>query len=126
MRDASISLALLLLVLALPAWPAKLIEPPPPPPMPDAQLEEDGSIKKPTPAASSRGQQLYENHCMGCHESVQYIRGARQIRSHSALRSTVARWAANTNLPWGDEEIEEVARYLDSRYYRFEQQSNLK
>lgn len=118
---------LLALTAALPAAAAKLVDAPPPPPLPEHELDADGTAQKPvTPGSPSRGQLLYENHCMSCHESVAAIQSKQQLRTHAALREAVARWAQNTGLRWREEEIEEVARYLGSRYYRFEQQSNLK
>ena len=127
MPTAKIYIAALTLTLSLPALAAKLIDAPPPPPMPDVPLEEDGTPQKPLlPGTPSRGQLLYENHCMGCHESVAQIRTRQQVKSQPALRQAVARWAANINLPWGKEEIEEVTRYLGTQYYKFEKQSGLK
>lgn len=127
MRTTTISIAVLSLLLSLPVCAAKLIYAPPPPAMPEAPLEEDGTPKKPALIdAPSRGQLLYENHCMACHESVVRIRTRQQVKSLPALRAEVARWATYANLPWSKEEIEEVARYLDTQYYRFEKQSGLK
>jgi mono/diheme cytochrome c family protein len=119
-------ISFLWLGLSMPALSAKLVDAPPPPPIPEAHLEEDGSPKKPPTADKvPRGQLLYENHCMGCHESVAQIRTRQQVKSIEALRTAVSRWVANTNLPWGKEEIEEVARYLGNQYYKFEKQSGL-
>lgn len=123
MRSAILAVCLL---LSLPVLAAKLVDAPPPPPIPDGEVERDGTPKaKALPPAASRGQQLYENHCMGCHESVDRIRTRPQVKTLSALRETVARWAANAQLPWGKEEIEEVTRYLGTRFYGFEHQSRL-
>jgi cytochrome c5 len=124
---AIVFVSLLLLAPALRASSVKLIDAPPPPPIPDAALEEDGTPKStPIKESTSRGQLLYENHCMGCHESVAQIRTRPQVKSQAALREAVARWAANTKLAWSREEIEEVTRYLGARYYGFEKQSGLK
>lgn len=113
-------------MLSLPVPAAKLVDAPPPPPIPDGEVERDGTPKAKAPQpAPSRGQQLYENHCMGCHESVDRIRSRPQVKTLSALRETVARWATNAQLPWGREEIEEVTRYLGTRFYGFERQSGL-
>ena len=70
----------------------------------------------------SRGQQLYENHCMGCHESVVQIRSAPTARSYRDLQHRVAHWASYLKLPWSEEEVADVARYLDAAHYRFETQ----
>lgn len=127
MRITAVSIAVFPLLLSLPVSAAKLIYAPPPPAMPDVQLEDDGTPKKPVlNEAPSRGQLLYENHCMACHESVSQIRTRQLVKSQAALREAVARWAVNANLPWSKEEIEEVTRYLGNRYYKFEKQSGLK
>lgn len=67
---------------------------------------------------ASRGQLLYENHCQGCHTSQLHIREQRRVRSIDELRGWVARWATTQQLRWGDEEIGDVTKYLNQRYYR--------
>ena len=114
-------IAAALLLQAPLAAAARLVEAPPPPPLPDVQLEADGSPQKTGQAdTASRGRLLYENHCLACHESLVHIRTHQTVKSLPALRAEVARWAANANLPWSGEEVEEVARYLDAQYYKFE------
>jgi mono/diheme cytochrome c family protein len=72
----------------------------------------------PVPAAGSRGQLLYENHCQGCHTSRLHIREHRRARTVDELRGWVTRWAATQKLNWGDEEIRDVTDHLNRRYYR--------
>lgn len=77
--------------------------------------------KKPViPSAPSRGQMLYENHCMSCHESVVLIRSDHRTQSLTELRGTVSNWVNYLHLHWGREEVEEVVTYLNNHYYRFE------
>jgi len=77
--------------------------------------------KKPVvPPVPPRGQMLYENHCMSCHESVVHIRGDQRSRSLAELRGRVSHWAGDLRLRWGKEEVEEVVTYLNDRYYKFE------
>lgn len=75
-----------------------------------------------TPAAGAaeteRGHLLYENNCIGCHGSVVHVREQRRIRSVPALRAEVAARAQGAGLRWTAEEIDDVVRYLDRRYYR--------
>lgn len=122
MRTLRNSTALLCLMLSLPGFAAKLVDAPPPPPMADTEPEEEGKQPKPPAVIEkpSRGQQLYENHCTGCHESVVYIRSRRQARSLPELREAVSRWVSYTNLPWGREEAEEVVQHLNKSFYGFE------
>lgn len=120
MHTKSASIAALVLLISLPVSAAKLVDAPPPPPIPDAQLEEDGTPKKPAlPDTSSRGKLLYENHCMACHESGVHIRTHQNVKSMQALRAEVSRWARIANLPWGNDEIEEVTRFLGNQYYKY-------
>jgi mono/diheme cytochrome c family protein len=117
-----VSISLLLVVLALPAWAKPLVEAPPPPPMPEEVPPSQGEAPQNpvTIETPSRGQLLYENQCIACHESMVHIRTHRQVKSSPELRAQVVRWAAYANPTWGDEEVEEVVRYLDTQYYRFE------
>lgn len=80
----------------------------------------DAPARAVAPATPTRGQLLYENHCMSCHESVVHIRSKRHARSAAELRVRVTRWAAVARVRWGMEEIDDVTRYLDSQYYKFE------
>lgn len=72
------------------------------------------------PVANDRGQLLYENHCLSCHESLVHIRGQQSVSSLMDLQAKVRQWAEFLRLPWGKGEVEEVTRYLDSHFYRFE------
>jgi hypothetical protein len=120
MRTTSISIAAICLLLAQPAQAAPLIDAPPPPLMPEAELEQDGTPKKPVLIETpSRGQLLYENHCTSCHESVAAIRTRHAVRSLPDLRGQIVRWADYGKLRWGKEDIDEVVRYLNVRHYRF-------
>lgn len=114
---------LLILALGMPATPLLAVPLPetaaPRPPqeaVPPAGSATPGPL--PVPVAP-RGQMLYENHCLGCHESVLFIRARRAVRSLPELRDTVARWAREARAPWRDEEIDAVTGHLNRTYYRF-------
>jgi mono/diheme cytochrome c family protein len=96
---------------AEPAQPAEEIQ------TPSMEEPRQQAIEPPVP---SRGQLLYENHCMACHESVVHIRTQQQVQSLSALRAQVLRWTAYMQLRWGKEEVEDVVDYLGRQYYKFE------
>jgi len=66
-----------------------------------------------------RGQRLYETSCLSCHEESVHGRRNRAARSIAEIRSYVSRWSKVANAPWGPEEIDDVAIYLNERYYRF-------
>lgn len=111
---------LLVLGGVFPAWGVPRAEPAPPAAeIETPSLDQPGqkAVKPPVP---SRGQLLYENHCMACHESVVHIRTRQQARSLPALRAQVQHWVTYMQLRWGKEEIEEVVGHLNSQYYKFE------
>ena len=73
-----------------------------------------------TPPVPLRGQMLYENHCMSCHESVVHIRGNQRTQSLTELRGRVSHWANYLHLRWSREEVDEVVIHLNNHYYKFE------
>lgn len=120
MRNTTACAAALLLLLALPAWPAKLVEAPPPPPMPEGLPDEYEMQPRPAAPETMRlGQALYESHCTSCHESVARVSLRRTLSSLPELREQVGRRADEARLQWSKEEVEAVVRYLDGRHYRF-------
>jgi hypothetical protein len=67
-----------------------------------------------------RGRMLYENHCTSCHESVVHIRDDRQATSLGEVYWQTTRWALERKLDWRYEEVNDVTRYLNKRFYQFE------
>jgi mono/diheme cytochrome c family protein len=69
-----------------------------------------------------RGRALYETHCGGCHyERVHQRPQARwQVKSLADLRLEVVRWAAQVKRPFGVEDLDDIAAYLDRSHYKFE------
>jgi cytochrome c553 len=75
---------------------------------------------QPSPgAAASPGEQLYSAHCDTCHTAQLHWRDNRIAKDWPGLVAQVRRWQSNIGLGWSDEEIREVARHLNSRYYHF-------
>jgi mono/diheme cytochrome c family protein len=66
-----------------------------------------------------RGQALYENHCLSCHEATVHTRDTRRATSVAELRKWVSTWSFHASLDWSSEEIDDVADYMDRRYYHF-------
>ena len=94
-------------------------------PVPPVQEMETPPVSEPrqkpvTPPLPPRGQLLYENHCMSCHESVVHIRTRQHTKSLPELQAQVLQWADYLQLRWGKEEVEDVASHLNSQYYKFE------
>lgn len=70
-------------------------------------------------AAQSRGELLYATHCIACHTAQMHWREGKRATDWSSLGAQVRRWQANAMLGWSDEDILEVTRHLNDRYYRF-------
>jgi mono/diheme cytochrome c family protein len=78
-----------------------------------------------TPLAAQefdRGEALYENHCKECHEGLAHTRDSSRISSMRDLQSWVASWSVHANLDWSSQEVEDVANYLNNRFYQLKDQ----
>jgi mono/diheme cytochrome c family protein len=72
------------------------------------------------PARSpSRGELLYNNHCIECHTTQMHWRDRRQAFDWPSLRAQVQRWQATAGLRWTEADVTEVARHLDKTIYHF-------
>ena len=78
----------------------------------------------PTMSDSSRGQLLYENHCIVCHDSRTHIREKRKSRSVADIEKWVLRWDQHLKLEWNRAEINDVIQYLNRRFYQFPSTKN--
>lgn len=85
---------------------AALAQPSPPP---DAQM----------PSGSSRGQLLYEAHCIQCHATQIHWRQSRAARDWPSLRVQVENWQRRSGQQWTDEDIDAVARFLNETIYHY-------
>jgi mono/diheme cytochrome c family protein len=68
---------------------------------------------------AERGKLLYETRCGACHAVSVHNRSARKAKSFDGLRAQVLRWSAEAGGSWSGDEIDDVAQYLNQRYYRF-------
>lgn len=66
-----------------------------------------------------RGEMLYTNHCLSCHESIVHIREKRSAKNLDALRGAVIRWSQELELKWSSRDVEDVVLYLNLRYYHY-------
>lgn len=69
----------------------------------------------------SRGQTLYELHCIGCHSTQMHWRDRRQATDWPSLKAQVHLWQRNGHLNWTDDDVDDVARFLNATVYRFPQ-----
>jgi mono/diheme cytochrome c family protein len=69
--------------------------------------------------AQSRGELLYETNCVACHNEKMHWRAGRRANDWYSLEAQVRRWQQAASLGWRDEDIIEVTRYLNERFYGF-------
>jgi mono/diheme cytochrome c family protein len=76
-------------------------------------------------AQPSRGQLLYDTHCVACHDTQVHWRDARAATDWRSLKAEVRRWQARALLDWSEADIVQVTRHLNERIYRFAQTEDL-
>ena len=67
----------------------------------------------------TRGQLLYGNHCIACHDQRMHWRDQRRASNWETLRAWVRHWQGTQQLQWSDADIDEVARHLNDTIYRY-------
>lgn len=67
----------------------------------------------------SRGEMLYSVSCGSCHATEVHWRAKKLATDADSLRREVLRWKTNVDAAWNDDDVNEVARYLDTAFYRF-------
>lgn len=72
-----------------------------------------------TSAEPARGQALYEARCSTCHAESVHGRRNRVAADFDSVRRWVARWSDNLGLGWDAGEVDDVAAYLNGRYYNY-------
>lgn len=92
-----------------------LAQTPPLPPLPPPPA---ASVPLPPP---TRGQLLYQTHCIACHNSQMHWRDARVVRDWAGLVEQVRHWQSRARLQWREADILEVARHLNATIYRLPQ-----
>ncbi len=66
-----------------------------------------------------RGQLLYDNHCVACHDKDVHWRDAKVVNGWPTLVAQVRRWQAVARLQWTEDDILQVARHLNNTIYRY-------
>ena len=66
----------------------------------------------------SRGQMLYGNHCVACHTTQMHWRDKKLVTDWPSLKVQVRRFQGAAQLNWSEEDIDDVARYLNDAFYR--------
>ena len=62
---------------------------------------------------------MYEAHCIECHSTNMHWRDNRQATDWQSLKGQVRRWQAAGRLGWKDDDITEVAHYLNDTIYHY-------
>jgi cytochrome c553 len=72
------------------------------------------------PAANiDNGKKLVADNCMKCHDQKVYTRPDRHVTSLDGLNKQVRRCEQSLGLKWFDDDIDDVAAYLNQNYYHF-------
>ena len=69
--------------------------------------------------SESRGGLLYSTHCNACHTSEVHWRDQKLATDWNSLKAQVRRWQTSIGLVWSEEDITNVAHYLNAAYYKF-------
>ena len=68
-------------------------------------------------AAPDRGELLYDTACKACHDKETHWRNRHWVRDWPTLMQQVTRWQTVAGQSWQREDIEDVAAYLNRRFY---------
>ncbi len=66
------------------------------------------------------GDDLHFEHCTGCHDESVYTRADRNLRSLKRLGLQVRYCKDTIGLAWFDEDVDDVAEFLNRNYYHFD------
>lgn len=84
-----------------------------------ACLAGTGLAQAETSTESTRGELLYSTHCISCHNTRLHWRHNKAAKNWASLQAEVDRWQKASGLGWREEDVTDVARYLNARYYGF-------
>lgn len=67
----------------------------------------------------ARGELLYTTHCITCHNTQIHWRDKKIAKDLIGLNAQVRRWQEIAGLKWGEDDIAEVTRYLNTLHYHY-------
>ena len=70
-------------------------------------------------ADEESAKELYDNHCTKCHNSDVMTRNDRRVQNFQQLHAQVRRCELNLGLQWFEDDIDSMAKYLNTHFYRF-------
>ncbi len=69
--------------------------------------------------SSSRGELLYNTHCIACHNEQVHWRDKKIVRDWASLQTEVRHWQRVSGLRWNNEDVVAVTRYLNALHYHY-------
>jgi len=72
-----------------------------------------------TTTVPTRGQLLYNTHCVACHDTQMHWRQSRKAVDWKTLVAQVRHWQSAEKLQWTEDDITQVARHLNDTIYRY-------
>jgi cytochrome c553 len=70
-------------------------------------------------ADTGHGKSLQQENCMACHDDGVYTRNDRRVTTMDGLQKQVKRCELTLGLQWFDDDINDVAGYLNESFYKF-------
>lgn len=68
---------------------------------------------------ASRGKLLYSLHCISCHNEQVHWMANKKVSDWPSLVSQIKLWQSISNLKWDKNDIDSVARHLNTLYYHY-------
>ena len=65
------------------------------------------------------GKTLHDENCLRCHNETKYTRNDRLVNNFYELRTRIRDCELMAEAAWFDEEIDDVAAYLNQAFYHF-------
>ena len=70
-------------------------------------------------ADPARGRALYDARCGGCHNDSVHNDNSRKARNFEEAHARIASFSAQLKTGWSGAQVDDVAVYLNERYYGF-------
>ncbi len=69
---------------------------------------------------AARGKAVHDKQCAACHDSSVYTRANRRVKTPEGLKMQVNGCLRQTGIRLKDAEIDDVVKYLNDSYYKFD------
>ncbi len=70
-------------------------------------------------ADETDGKLLYETYCISCHTTQVHWRQNRLATDWITLKGQIDRWQTTIGQSWNRQQIDDVAKYLNGQFYKF-------